>query len=232
MDAVSSPPEAPSVPWIGSSPCSRRRSLRRCAHEVLDDGEFLRLTLPREYRAPQQHEQRQGVFGGPFARSLAREAIPFFFCSSSFLPLHTRAQVAVAHIGEAEHFNPSHPLEGVARGAPTVRTLARPACTACLLSFQSNPFLSLVPPFSLLSCFLFSLSTLFFPLFPSFFFSVCFLFSFFPLFPSFFFSEMFAFFSVFHTDHRDTYDTTSKSLHMCPSRAPLGKRKMSLDAIA
>ena len=110
-------------------------------------------------------------------RAPSREAIPFFFCSSSFLPLHTRAQVAVAHIGEAEHFNPSHPLEGVARGAPTVRALARPACTACLLSFQSNPFLSLVPPFSLLSCFLFSLSTLFFPLFPSFFFSVCFLFS-------------------------------------------------------
>jgi len=138
-------------------------------------------------------------------RAPSREAIPFFFCSSSFLPLHTRAQVAVAHIGEAEHFNPSHPLEGVARGAPTVRTLqmlsamqARPACTACLLSFQSNPFLSLVPPFSSLSCFLFSLSTLFFPLFPSFFFSVfsvCFIFSllksfnpFLSLFPSFFFS--------------------------------------------
>ena len=25
--------------------------------------------------------------------------------------------------GEAEHFNPSHPLESVARGAPTVRAL-------------------------------------------------------------------------------------------------------------
>ena len=50
--------------------------------------------------------------------AFARHAVPF--CESFGAEVARRVE---QRRGEAEHFNPSHPLESVARGAPTVRAL-------------------------------------------------------------------------------------------------------------